>query len=236
MKIFSEAFCKALIESNPGKVYPDCNNTITTITTPTTGGPALVYEDPKSTRFDSTITDSKIFTEPPTTPTQTWTTTFSSITPKINPTKNQLPSTHSPQKHLPKIHFPKICFPICQKIRSPNPTRSSNTPEPILAVSNHHDQDHEPLIQWLKDLPWYGWVMPILAILILVMMTVSRCCKKIAEALKENHPGEYIRQVGCLEDTAKYTYLFKLVLQGLRNALSAVIGNSQHRETRNNRQ
>ena len=40
-------------------------------------------------------------------------------------------------------------------------------------------------IQMIKNFPWYGKVMFILTILILVMTTVSRCCKYIAEALEK---------------------------------------------------
>ena len=144
LSTFSDAMCRVMLANNPGGEYPDCITGTTTYTTSTTGGQALTFEDPKTTRLDPTIPDLKIVTDPLTTPTLTWTTTRPHTTPE--PTQ---PKTTSLKPTLPKT----TTSPITQKF--PNPTPSPNTPEPILAVKDHHDQDHESAIQWIKDLPWY---------------------------------------------------------------------------------
>ena len=75
--------------------------------------------------------------------------------------------------------------------------------------------------------------MSVLAILILVMMVVSRCSKELAKSLEETHSCEYIRAVGCLRDTSKYANISGLALETFRNALSSVMaGNPLYRETR----
>lgn len=193
------------------KYFPTVTNTIIPTTTESTMPRTPADYIPKTTQIDLNITPTQF--EPEKTASNPTTTT--KMTSKTTSTPTQTTST---------------------------PTQTTTTPttktKAILAANIDPDWE-EILIQWIKDWPLVAKIMTGLGLVISLLMVVSVCCESIAKKIRENYPGQHIRELGCLEDTGHYLNLLRLVFEGLRDGLEALTkkkGDSQHTETHNETQ
>ena len=214
MKIFSKAFCIYMMSQNQGEIPEECKKYYppvpnSIISTTMSRNPADYI--PKTTQIDPNVTPTQF--EPEKTASNP--TTYTTMTSKMTPTPTQMTST---------------------------PTQTTTTPttktKAILAANLDLDWE-EILVQWIKEWPLVAKIMTVLGLVISVLTVISVCCESIAKKIRKNHPGQYIRELGCLEDTGHYLNLLRLVFEGLRDGLAALTekkGDSQHTETHNETQ